>query len=471
MPEKHDKLASRFNVVSAFWTPQSPEEVLTGTLTSSDEGLTFTTAPLYAKGISIKPLAAAMRFSESGAIPRMHALHGFSEGGICTLCGLIEVGHPGLDDRGLGQSIEANSYRALSYISGLHISGDDDACLVSARYSFQGLSEYLPSPANETWEADRIVLTVPLQDKEIASVGVISERIHIHLKIFSALTSGDTDGSRGTRPVPFVEVESDGPQSLSWYLAIGNRLENLFSLLLGSSVALETLFINKGPEESGSVVAKRNQLLGKFGTFDCVRCTPSQLSHCFATWFSEFPEFRSVENLALGVLRKAQLFWETELLSLAQALEGFHRATNPPPLIPFAELRSVRRSFRKLMENEDVAPELATRLCDSMAFANEPPFRLRLQEICSRFSEFQLGMMGITTEDFIADVVATRNFYTHAGSKQSTRRKRPPLERAALLYLNQKMRSLLRGALLLHLGLPEGQIATQLKREATRWSY
>jgi hypothetical protein len=471
MAEKHDKLDSRFSIVSAFWQPHSPDEVLTGTLTSSDEGLTFTTAPLFAKGISIKPLAAAMRLSDSQAIPRMHVLHGFSEDGVCTLCGLIEVGHPGLDHRSLGQSIEANSYRALSYISGLLINGSDDPCLVSARYSFQGLSEYLPSPANEIWETDRIVLTVPLYDKEVSSVGVLSERIHIHLKIFSALTSGETDGSRGTRPVPFVEVESDGARSLSWYLDTGNRLENLFSLLIGSSVALETIFINKGPEESGSVVSKRNQVLGKFGVFDCVRCTPSQLSHCFATWFSETAEFRSVENLALGVLRKGQLLWETELLSLAQALEGFHRATTPTTAIPVPELRGVRRSFRRLIESESVAPELATRLCDAMAFANEPPFRQRLREICSLFSEFQLGMMGITTDEFVADVVATRNFYTHAGSKQSTKRRRPPLDGAALLYLNQKMRALLRGALLLHLGLPEGQIGSQLKREATRWSY
>ena len=471
MAEKHDKLDSRFSIISAFWQPQTPAEVMTGTLTSSDEGLTFTTAPVYAKGISIKPLAAAMRLSESGAIPRIHALHGFSEVGICTLCGLIEIDHPGLDHQGLGQSIEANAYRALSYISGLHINGYDDPCLISARYSFQGLNEYLPSPANEIWEADRIVLTVPLHDKEVSSVGVLSERMHIHLKTFSAMTSGETDRSRGTRPVPFVEVESDGPRSLSWYLDIGNRLENLFSLLLGSSVALETIFVNKGPEETGSVVSKRNPVLGKFGVFDCVRCTPSQLSHCFATWFSETAEFRSVENLALGVLRKGQLFWETEHLSLAQALEGFHRATTSPAPIPYPELRTVRRSFRKLLESESVAPELATRLCEAMAFANEPPFRLRLREICSRFSEFQLGMMGIATEEFIADVVATRNFYTHAGSKQSTKRKRPPSEQAALLYLNQKMRALLRGALLLHLSLPEGQIAVQLQREATRWSY
>jgi hypothetical protein len=76
--------------------------------------------------------------------------------------------------------------------------------------------------------------------------------------------------------------------------------------------------------------------------------------------------------------------------------------------------------------------------------------------------------MQIDTEEFVSDVVATRNFYTHAGSNGSARKKRLPLQGAALMYLNQKMRAVLRGALLLHLGLPEGQLVNQLQREATR---
>jgi hypothetical protein len=38
-----------------------------------------------------------------------------------------------------------------------------------------------------------------------------------------------------------------------------------------------------------------------------------------------------------------------------------------------------------------------------------------------------------------------------------------------LFLMNQKMRSLLRGAPLLHLGLPEGQISNVMEREATRY--
>lgn len=471
MAEKHEKLDSRFSIVAAFWHPHSPEQVLTGTLTSSEEGLTFTTSPLYARGVSVRPLSALMRLSDSGAKPRISALYGFSEDGICSLCGLVEVDHPGLQDWGLGQSIEANSYRALYYVSGLHVNGTSDLCLLSARYSFWGLGEYMPRAASETWEADQVVLKVPLHEKAFASVGVVATRIHIHIKMFTSLTSEDSDGSRRTRPIPFVEVDSPGPQSLSWYLDIGHRLENVFSLLLGSSVMLETVFVNKGPNEGGSVVTKRNHVLGEFSVLDCVRCTPSQLAHCLSIWFSESQEFRSIENLALGVLRKSQLFWETELLSLAQALEGFHRATTKATPVPFPELRKVRTTFSKVMNQESLDPELAKRLCDSMAFANETPFRARLHGICSRFSDAQLGRMGIATDQFISDVVATRNFFTHAGSKRSAKKRHLPLQGAALLCLNQKMRALLRGALLMHLGLPEGQIANQLQREATRWTY
>jgi len=70
---------------------------------------------------------------------------------------------------------------------------------------------------------------------------------------------------------------------------------------------------------------------------------------------------------------------------------------------------------------------------------------------------------------FVRNVVDTRNFYTHAGSKTDARRRSIPLSGTDLFFLNQKMRALLRGLLLLHLMIPEEQLSELLVRDATRW--
>jgi hypothetical protein len=468
MADKHDRLDSQFSIVSAFWEPQTPEHVLTGTLTNDDEGLTFTTAPRYSYRVRVDPVVLLTRLNESGAGPRMKVMQGFSADGICTLCQLLEIAHPGLNDTASGHRVEANSYRASVLVGGIHLGGMDDRALTSARFTFTGLGDWLPGPPHEVWNSDHIVLKIPLSEQEVLSLGVCETRVHVTLKVVFEIKSIENDGGRVTRPVAFVEIQSTEPESLNWYFDIGNRLENFFSLLLGASLAMETMFIYRD-DEAGHVVAKRRRVVEKVGVFDSVRCTMSQLAHAIAVWLSQPEEFRTVESLALGVLRKGDLFYETEFLSLTQALEGFHRVTSVPIPIDKMTLRMVRRSYATLLRQEGVDEALASRLCDAMAFANDPNFASRLEGLCGRLSGFVLSQMGIDPASFIPEVKTTRNFYTHAGSKISSRRRVPPLSGPAVFYLNQKLRALLRAVLLLHIGLPEQQIATLATRDATRW--
>ena len=468
MADKHDRLDSHFSIVSAFWEPKRPETVLTGTLTNDDEGLSFTSSPRYGYRIRVDPLTSLIRFSESGADPRISVMHGFSADGICTLCRLVEVAYPGLHDASSGHWIEANSYHATTLVGGMHLGGDEDEVLTSARFTFTGLGEWLPSPPNETWEAEHILLKIPLNVREVFSIVVPGSLVHASLKVVSELKSIEDDAGRIARPVAFVEIEGAKPQSLTWYFDIGNRLENFFSLWLGSSVAMETMFVYRG-DESGHIISKRKRVVEKFGVFDCVRCTTSQLAHGLEVWLSQPEEFRSVENLALGVLRKGDLFYETEFLSLSQALEGFHRVTSEREPIDKTTLRKLRKSYDKLLLQEGVEKSLASRLCDAMAHANDPNFVSRLVALCGRLSEFVLMQMGIEPANFAAEVVSTRNFYTHAGSRASSRRKVPPVSGWAVFFLNQKLRALLRAVLLRHLGVPEEQITSLTIREATRW--
>ena len=398
---------------------------------------------------------------------RIPVLHGFTAEGNCTLCQLVKVEEPGLTEIP-GQSITASTYQAGVCVTGMYLGGLDDKCLTSARFTFTGLSEWLPRAATETWNQDIVMLEVPLNVQELFSFSLLDNRARVSLNLSSELATSEVGSARICRSVAYVQIETPGGESLSWYLALGNRLENLFSLILGTSLALETMFVYCG-EENGHVIQKRNNYGKPFKPFECVRCTHSQLATSIAIWLSESPQFRSVENLALGVLRKGQLFLETEFLSLAQALEGFHRVTACTTVPKGAEFRRIRKKIVTVLTQENIDQCLIEKICSSLSHVNDPTFASRLAELCSRISPSVLVQMEIDPVPFVADIVVTRNFYTHAGGRQAPRGKKSPPSLNELFFLNKKMRSLLRGLLLLHLRIPEEQFSALLVREVTKW--
>src|ERR1700693_1710960 len=468
MPNKKIRLDSQFSTVCAAWPPDATDEVLTGTLTVDERNITFTTAPKYTRNPSE---ARSLPGTSSGqSVPaRLPVLHGFTEKGSCSICQLTEISHPGLRDYESKQFIGSTAYRAMALVMGMHLGGVEDKCLSSARYTFSGISEWLPGAASESWEKDFIVVKVPLHERDIVSFGLRESHIQVNLKVFPELTDNESDGGRVSRSVPLVEIESPGNESLSWYRDIGNRLENLFSLLTGTSVAVETIFVY-GAGCNGHIIEKRESHAKRFDPFQCVRWPARQLASAIAIWLCAPRKFRSVESLALGVARKGKLLVETEFLSLAQALEGFHRVTSlrstPSDKTAF---RQVRKKIAKLLQEENVNEPLAKSICESMSHVNDLTFTSRLTELCNRIDGPLLTRMEIDPEQFVDNVVTTRNFYTHAGSGLRTRPKRTPVEGSQLFLLSKTMRALLRGVMLLHLEFTEAQFGELLVRDVTRW--
>jgi hypothetical protein len=305
-----------------------------------------------------------------------------------------------------------------------------------------------------------------MEPRQIQDFCLLGTRVHIAVKLVSELTSGQDDPSRLSRSIVSIEVESPDPESLAWYRRMGARLENLFSLLTGGSVAMDTMFVYRG-EESAHLITKRTGSVRHFDRLQCVLCSPTQLAQAIVTWICLPSKFDSVESLALEVLRKSKLFIETEFLALAQALEGFHRATTNMPAADRVTLRKVRKAIRLTLDAQPIDAELKEKICNSMMHAGDPTLATRLTALCQSISAPTLTAMGIVPETFISNVVVTRNFYTHAGSGEKSKKK--PVKGKQMFLLNQKMRTLLRGAMLLHLGLPENQIAEVLAREATKW--
>jgi hypothetical protein len=466
MAEKTNKLDSSFSLVGAFWTPDSADQKPdTGTLAADADHITLSTAPLY-KELTDEDIKALFDAFQTHTIEKIETVHGHTAEGDCTLCGLFEAENPGYSDMRVNKSVVATVYRVSVCLMGMHIPGLREPCLDSARYTFCNWHQWLPRYVTETWEQDAVVIRVPTKPVEMASTQFENQPIQISMKLVPLMSTDKDTGGRLTQTGAFIEVKSSDKQSLDWYLQVAGRLENLFSLLTGTSLALDTMFVYRD-EESGHVNQKRNSAPGEYDFQSAVRCDAAHLGNAMKIWLSESDRFESVEGLALGVLRKQKLFVETEFLSLAQALEGFHRATiesaSPNKLV----LRQARRAIADAIKEQPIDEALKKRICESVSIVNEPSLALRLADLCSRLSSEILAKMKLEPKAFISGVVFMRNYYTHAGGSQ--RRNKKPLGVRELFFLNQKMRALLRGVMLLRLELPENILVDPLVRDSTRW--
>lgn len=466
MSKEYLRLDSKFSSVAAFWKPESPDEVTTGTLTVSDDGIRFVTSPEYFRGAKVPRPDPGQWNSDS--ILRYDVLHGFFEGENCTLLSLMEVEHPGLTSyKEEPQSVASAAHRASILVSGMRTGAMDDKCLESARYTFSSLSQFVNTAITEKWGNGLITIEIQSEPKSLLDCSVLETHVHVELKAYQTLTTDEEREARLTKTVAIVEVAPPEAESLSWFMGIGNRLENLFSLLAGTSLVMETFFIYR-EDKSGAVIRKQHAFVEKYKVFDSLRHSNSQLAHAISTWLSESEGFREIENLLLGVLRKGKLFVETEFLSLAQALEGFHRATGgDDSKMDKASFKVLRGNIEKFLEAQKVDDETAKKVNAAVAYCNQTSFRSRLKELCGRISQSTLDDMKIDPDAFAASVMNTRNFFTHAGG--SSGEKKEPLRGGELFLLSQKMRALLRGVFLLHLGFPEPQFKDLIIREATKW--
>jgi hypothetical protein len=144
MADKSLRLDSRFNMIGAFWSPETPDTIMKGTLVSDEREINFITAPEYERSVSMAPGMFSM--PDSTMIP---VLHGFTDDGIFTLCQIVEQSGLGTTNFAVGQAIKARSFRVLSCLGGMYINGINDKCLTSARYSFEGLSAWFPKGFDE----------------------------------------------------------------------------------------------------------------------------------------------------------------------------------------------------------------------------------------------------------------------------------------------------------------------------------
>ena len=174
-----------------------------------------------------------------------------------------------------------------------------------------------------------------------------------------------------------------------------------------------------------------------------------------------------IENLIYGTIRHSSLFVETEFLSLAQAIESFHRLTDKSTVVDQQVFAQVQEDLSVFISQQSWANSaIADRCKEAINFANDPTFKTRIHSLLAGIDPERLRKLLGDPVVFEQTLKQTRNYLTHPG----TEKKGKVLTDSKELFLfNQKLHVLLRLLMLKTMGFAEEAIFDQMFQQSRRY--
>jgi hypothetical protein len=450
-------LDARFDLQGAFWSPDTPTERFTGRLARNAGDIELTTSPIL-------KVPEGLRDIIDRSPANIPLLHGFTTEGECTLFYLQSLQLDGLTDFRTMQSLTYRQFRVGLCVFGLHMPSSSTPFISSACFGYSGLNEWIPTRPHYSETSDSVSLTFAKDAPPIFDVCAINIRSRISFDIIPFLNQRSS-GEFGTTNLVHLIVEPAELKSIEWILDIGDRFENLFSLLLGTSVTLQSAAVNK-EDHTAWLTRRVRQKKQKVDPMAWVRCKDSELASAVLLWLSTPEEFRSLENLIYGTIRNSSLFVETEFLSLAQAIESLHRLTDASTVADRTCFKDVLESLTAEIDFLCGDTELRTRLEESIQHANEPNFRKRIQGLLGRLnSDQRLKLIGDEAE-FEQILRQTRNSLTHPGIRKGSKVLTGTKE---IFLFNQKLHAFLRFLMLIGIGFSGDEVLEPVLRRMRKW--
>lgn len=453
---KSYQLDSRLNVIGAFWPPENPDDVMTGMLSIVACRLHLLLSPTFKKLNSEAASAAARNFAMTGEARRIEALVGQTREGPCTLFYLVEAQGDVLTDFSKNIQIAGERWGVSSAVMGLQIDSAKSESIDAGAFYFTNIHEWLPSPTQMQFtEAGRSFI-LPSKALQIFKFQSSALEAEVICEVFSDTPS---------KTVPRVRITPTKPRSVDWFVPIATRLENFFTLFLGTSVSAKSVQLFRGDRDDGWFIRNKGRVRGE--KTDYQAWVPhTRMVAALENWFSVPEEQRPVEKTVLGMVRKSSLFTETEFLALAQALEGFGRLRFERGLIPGDEFKAGLAKMQAHIAELWGETEIAKRCNEALNFANEASYGYRLGQTYDLLSpEFAEKLLG-ERASFIQKVVRTRNYFTHLG----IRKQKSVLDAGTDLFLlNQQLHAFLRSVMLIDLGIPESELREPILYQGKRW--
>ncbi len=175
-------------------------------------------------------------------------------------------------------------------------------------------------------------------------------------------------------------------------------------------------------------------------------------------WIDKAVLLEPVYQLYFGTFYNPSMYLTHEFLSLAQALETYHRRTLGGKYIPDEDYEPQYSDFIDVIKR-DTCPDFRESLKAKMMYLNEYSLRRRLKDIIEKYGSCTSVYLR-NVETFVLDVCNTRNYLTHYDEKLN------PLAKSGheLFWLVQKMKTALEICLLSEMGMSADKITGLLSR-------
>lgn len=374
-------------------------------------------------------------------------------------------------------SVRPNSstLQAVCMIVGHHFRAEEDLILTSARTGFTSFEEWAEHRPFESAAPDEARYT-PIEPvtAEVEELGASF-----------TLGSESSRGGDGVRNLHldhrvFVDIEPKKRKSLAWYREVLSSLQDLLTLLVGRPVYPRSMEVqvNAGAGARSEVFfgqglrSPRNQ--GTASTEGLVRPSDvlvplplirARLPEILESWFTKRDLLMPVYELFFGALFNTRTYPNFQFLGLAQALETYHRRTNPDARY-LSEQEYADERYPELVSSlpSSLPNPLKEKLKNTLQYANEWSLRKRLKELVAA-----VPVTGIAGDDptFVERVVDTRNYLTHYTEELERKAMRGP----ELMETVEEMRRLLAFLLLRELGLDAAEACTQILIKVPKSTY
>jgi hypothetical protein len=314
-----------------------------------------------------------------------------------------------------------------------------------------------------------VTLTVPNRSETLISLDglsqfkslVLESYVHLSRDLMNATLSNESE----------FNLVFEAPASLSAITQITRELSGLLTLLVGeavypTSITAELHDSSKSRKtEVDYIFSLKANAVVERSEFEMILPYPqlekALAEKLFRNWLLKNQAVRPVTDLLLSVVYNPSQYVQSSFLSLAQAIESFHRRIFEGRYVAKSDFNPIREKIVEAIPLETPA-SLCRKLTSMLAFGNEFSLQDRLKELLAWLDQDTLkAFIGDNTpEQLIKLIASVRNYLTHYDEESKPQIVDSLLE---MYNFNQRIRAILVLLIFKHLGIEESRISLSLR--------
>jgi hypothetical protein len=274
----------------------------------------------------------------------------------------------------------------------------------------------------------------------------------------------------------YFRIVPSSPRDLIWYLdGVMKNIRDFLSLAIGRA-SYSNIIISKSKGcytklAKGEIVLNDIFIYHRTGLFSepskpvyphemlfTFNDISTNFENIMNNWIMKAGVLQPVYDLYFGTLYNPSLHLNYQFLSLAQAIESYHRRIFDGKYVSDEAYESQKDAFiGAILPGTEIS--FKESLCNKIEYMNEFSLSKRLKYIIAKFSEI-ISSIVESPDIFIWDVKNTRDYLTHYDEKLERKAKKGQ----DLYWLVQKMRALVEICLLSELGIEDKTIKILVTR-------